>query len=48
MAGKDKGPPDYRSSETGRFVKENYAEKHPKTTQKEHNRPPSPPPKKGK
>lgn len=26
----------YRSSETGRFVTENYAKKHPKTTEKEH------------
>lgn len=25
----------YRSSETGRFVKESYAKKHPKTTEKE-------------
>ena len=44
-----KGPPDYRSSETGRFVTERYAEKHPRTTEKEHNRSPAPaapPPKK--
>lgn len=25
----------YRSAETGKFVKESYAEKHPKTTVKE-------------
>ena len=30
----------YRSAETGRFVKENFAKTHPKTTEKEHNRPP--------
>lgn len=42
---KDKGPPDYRHSGTGRFVKPGYADKHPGTTEKEHNRPP---PKKGK
>ncbi|MBL0320170.1 MAG: multidrug transporter [Alphaproteobacteria bacterium] len=38
-----KGPPNYRSSVTGNFVTEDYAKKHPKTTQKEHNRPPSKP-----
>ena len=37
--GKSKGPADYRNSETGRFVKEQYAKTHPKTTEKEHNRP---------
>ncbi len=42
---KAKGPADYRSAETGRFVKEQFAKTHPKTTEKEHNRPP---PKKGK
>jgi len=26
----------YRSAETGRFVKEEFAKKHPKTTEKEH------------
>jgi len=38
-----KGPPDYRSAKTGQFVKEDYAKKHPSTTEKEHNRPPSKP-----
>ena len=42
---KAKGPADYRNSENGRFVKEPYAKTHPKTTEKEHNRPPA---KKGK
>ena len=42
--GKDKGPADYRNSENGRFVKEDYAKAHPKTTEKEHNRPPPKPP----
>ncbi|WP_312002769.1 hypothetical protein [Stenotrophomonas sepilia] len=37
-----KGPADFRSSETGRFVTERFAENHPRTTQKEHNRPPPP------
>lgn len=38
-----KGPADFRSSETGRFVTERFADTHPRTTQKEHNRPsPSP------
>ncbi len=46
MTNKSKGPADYRSSETGRFVREGYAESHPRTTQKEHNRPAPPPPKK--
>jgi hypothetical protein len=36
---KDKGPADFRSATTGRFVKESYANKHPNTTEKEHNRP---------
>lgn len=44
--GKDKGPADFRNSDTGRFVKEDYAKKHPSTTEKEHNRPPEPPKKK--
>jgi len=44
---KNKGPADYRSSESGRFVTEKFAERHKSTTQQEHNRPPpSPPPKK--
>ena len=42
MSSKSKGPADYRSSETGRFVPQRYAENHPRTTQKEHNRPPPP------
>ncbi len=37
---KDKGPPTYRDSGSGEFVKKGYADKHPKTTEKEHNRPP--------
>lgn len=37
---KDKGPTDYRNSATGRFVTENYANRHPRTTEGEHNRPP--------
>jgi hypothetical protein len=41
-----KGPPDFRDAGTGKFVTEKYADKHPKTTEKEHNRPPPPPPKK--
>jgi hypothetical protein len=43
---KPKGPADHRSSETGRFVTERYADKHPRTTQTEHNRPPPKPTKK--
>lgn len=35
---KDKGPADYRSAKTGRFVTEKYAKTHPNTTEKEHNR----------
>jgi len=42
---KEKGPADFRSAKTGRFVTEKYAKSHPNTTEKEHNRPP---PKKGK
>jgi hypothetical protein len=38
---KSKGPADYRNSGNGRFVTEDYAKKHPKTTEKEHNRPPN-------
>ncbi|MBN8923319.1 MULTISPECIES: hypothetical protein [unclassified Rhodanobacter] len=41
-----KGPPNFRDSGTGKFVTEKYADKHPKTTEKEHNRPPPAPPKK--
>lgn len=42
-----KGSADFRNAGTGKFVTEEYADKHPKTTEKEHNRPPpSPPPKK--
>jgi len=39
----DKGPPSYRDSKSGEFVKPGYAKSHPSTTEKEHN---SPPPKK--
>jgi hypothetical protein len=46
MAGKDKGPPNYRDSKSGEFVKPGYAKTHPATTQKEHNRPPPAPKKK--
>jgi hypothetical protein len=42
---KNKGPADHRSSETGRFVKEEFAKRNPEKTQREHNRSP---PKKGK
>ena len=38
---KDKGPPSYRDSGTGEFVTPDYAKAHPKTTEKEHNSPPS-------
>jgi len=37
-----KGPADYRSSESGKFVKPEFAKTHPKTTEKEHNRKPAP------
>jgi hypothetical protein len=43
MSKKDKGPPDFRDSKSGHFVKEDYAKKHPDTTEKEHNRPPPKP-----
>jgi hypothetical protein len=44
-----KGPPDYRDSGTGKFVTERYAQRHPRTTEKEHNRPaPKSPPSKRK
>ena len=33
-----KGPPNFRDSETGKFVTEKYAKAHPKTTEEEHNR----------
>lgn len=39
MSSKTKGPADYRSSKSGRFVTEKYAKSHPATTEKEHNRP---------
>ncbi|WHZ20474.1 MAG: hypothetical protein OJF55_002623 [Rhodanobacteraceae bacterium] len=44
MASK-KGPPNYRDSGSGKFVTEQYAKRHPRTTEEEHNRPPhkSPP-----
>lgn len=32
---------DYRDSSTGKFVKSDDAKKHPRTTVKENNRPPS-------
>jgi hypothetical protein len=35
MATSKKSHPGYRDSDTGRFVKEDYAKKHPKTTEKE-------------
>lgn len=38
-SGGGSGPADFRSSETGKFVKPDYAKSHPKTTEKEHNRP---------
>lgn len=37
----NKGPADFRSAKTGRFVTEKYGKSHPSTTEKEHNRPPS-------
>lgn len=37
---KGKGPADYRSAKSGRFVTEKYGKGHPNTTEKEHNRPP--------
>lgn len=45
----DKKKTVYRDSEDGQFVKKDYADKHPKTTEKERVRtePPTPP-KKGK
>jgi hypothetical protein len=46
MTTKKPGPPDFRNSDTGRFVKEDYAKTHPKTTEKEHNRPTPTKPKK--
>jgi hypothetical protein len=45
MSRNKKGPPDFRSAKSGKFVTEKYAKTHPSTTEKEHNRPP---PKKGK
>jgi hypothetical protein len=32
---KEKSHPGYRDSETGQFVRKEYAKKHPRTTQKE-------------
>lgn len=45
MAGKksgggSKGPATFRDAGTGEFVTKRYAETHPKTTEKEHNKPP--------
>jgi hypothetical protein len=37
---KAKGPADYRSAVSGRFVTEKYAKSQPAKTEKEHNRPP--------
>ena len=41
MVTKGKGPADYRSAKSGRFVTEGYGKRHPNTTVKEHNRPPT-------
>lgn len=38
----------YRDSDTGRIVPKEYAESHPKTTEKERVNVPAPDPKKGK
>jgi hypothetical protein len=35
-----KGPPNYRSAKTGKFVTEKYSKTHKSTTEKEHNRSP--------
>jgi len=40
MSTKPKGPPNYRSAKTGRFVTKKYAKTHPATTETEHNRTP--------
>ncbi len=40
-----KGPPNYRDAGDGKFVTKRYAENHPKTTEKEHNKPPPKKPK---
>jgi hypothetical protein len=37
--GKDKGPPSFRDAGTGKFVDPDFAKSHPKTTEKEHNKP---------
>jgi hypothetical protein len=39
---KDQGPPSSRDSGSGRFVTEDYAKRHPRTTETEHNRPKPP------
>jgi hypothetical protein len=36
---KPRGPADYRSAKTGKFVTPNFAKTHKATTEKEHNRP---------
>ena len=46
MAKSPKGPADFRSAKTGKFVTPGYAEKHKGSTEKEHNRPPPKPGKK--
>ncbi len=38
MPNHEKIPADYRSAKTGKFVTEDYAEHHPATTIKEHNK----------
>lgn len=38
MSNHEKIPTDYRSAKTGKFVTQEYAEHHPATTVKEHNK----------
>ena len=38
MKSSEKIPVDYRSAKTGQFVTKEYAEHHPATTIKEHNK----------
>ena len=42
MSKKPPVTPDYRSAVDGRFVSEDYAKKHPRTTVREINPPPKP------
>lgn len=42
-AKKPPATPDYRSAKTGQFVTESYAKRHPATTVREINPPPSKP-----